>query len=415
MKGGRMKRFYLIGLWAILVMGWTACGSSPGEEPVKEPSEEENPGGNQPEEEQPDKEHTFSVSPEILECRAEGETVKISIESDMEWNVEIVNMNWCSLDQDSGEGNAEVNVTVESNVSGIQREGVIRFHSLEKTVEVRLTQSPIDLQVPMTFSARGLDGYSGSVGVFVVNHSIDGDGKLVNLTDNQVNNVEAIWQDGAWAFVQPAWWKDTETIVNAYVYAPYRQMLLEDTPSTWILSVETDQAVAEPHCAYYGNVSGVSPGDEGILSVEMQPLNGCMSVQLVYDAQIYRILSVALEGVTSKATLDLNTGVVTSCGEEGRMVASLQGEEGDKTASWMLFPQQLEAGTIVQIEMMDLREGEDASVITRDLSLSEAMEVQSGKKLELKCQIEATLEKMVLEEVHITDWEPGGEFTFSFN
>lgn len=98
-----MKLFYLIGLWAVLAMGWTACGSSPDEEPGKQPGEEQ-PGGEQPDEEDPDKEYTFVISPDVLECRPEGETLNISVRSDAEWTAEMADMDWGTMDMVSGTG-----------------------------------------------------------------------------------------------------------------------------------------------------------------------------------------------------------------------------------------------------------------------------------------------------------------------
>lgn len=414
MKGGAMKRFYLIGLWAVLTMGWTACGSSPDEEPGKQPGEEQ-PGGEQPDEEDPDKEYTFVVSPDVLECRPEGETLNISVQSDAEWTAEMADMDWCAMDMVSGDGDAEVHVTVEANTSGVQREGVIRFRSLDKTEEVKVMQASIDLQVPMVFLPDGLGETDTGIGLFVVNRTAEGDGKLVSLTGNQVDNMEVTWKDGSWSFVRPAWWKDPDTAVNAYAYLPYRNVLPEDTPSAWKLSVGTDQSVAVPQCAYYGAVSDVLPGEEGILSVGMRPLNGCVSLQFTYDAQIYRLLGVSLEGGASEAMLDLNTGAVTPYTEGAEVVAYLQGEEGNKVASWILFSQSLSAGTVFRLEMKDLREGEDAPAMVREIRLGDDMELLAGKRLELACYVSATLEKLVLGEVRITDWEPGGDFTFPFN
>lgn len=113
--------------------------------------------------------------------------------------------------------------------------------------------------------------------------------------------------------------------------------------------------------------------------------------------------------------LDLNTGAVTPYTEGAEVVAYLQGEEGNKVASWILFPQSLSAGTVFRLEMKDLREGEDAPAMVREIRLGDDMELLAGKRLELACYVSATLEKLVLGEVRITDWEPGGDFTFPFN
>lgn len=378
-------------------------------------------GKDEEEDEDVTKDYLFSVSPLSLNSMPEGDVLTISVTSDTIWTAEC-NIDWCKLSNNSGRGDMEVKVTTEPNNTGMQRQGTILFRALKKTAEVTITQDANDEEteqkLPMTFYPQGLDVKTQGIGLFVVNHTDGGDGSLTDFSGNQVNNEEIIWNGTEWAFRNEVWWKDPDTMTSAYAYVPFREIGYDDIPEAWGISLMGDQTSYEnfeASCSYYGCARNVYPGNDNMLQIEMRPLNGCFSLEINYDKEDYKLLSVKLKGVYRNAKLNLNDGSLSNNTSEGEVMAYIDGEEGQKKASFILLPQMLSEGNVFEIEMKDLSKDENSPSVIYNLTPGNDMEIISGNKYSTSCQIKSSLQELVIDGVTVKDWEPGDDFIFSFD
>lgn len=368
------------------------------------------------------KDFLFSVSPLSLNSMSEGDVMTISVVSDTVWTAEC-DIDWCKISKNSGRGNMEVQVTTEPNHTGMQREGTILFRAFNKTAEVTVTQPASDddteQKLPVIFLPQGLDVKTQGIGLFVVNHSDTSDGNLVSLSGNQVNNEEIIWDGMEWIFRNEAWWKDPDTMTSAYAYVPFREVSSDDVPEAWGINLKADQSSYEnfeTSCSYYGSARSVYPGHDNVLQIEMKPLNGCFSLNINYDKQDYKLLSVKLKGVCASTKLNLNNGSLSNnASAEGEVMAYIDGEEGQKKASFILFPQLLSSGNVFQIEMKDLNKDENSPSVLYDISLGNDIDIKSGNKYSASCYINSLLQELVIDNVIVKAWELGDDFIFSFN
>ncbi len=369
-----------------------------------------------------EKEYLFSVSPLLLKSNAEGDILKISIMSDTIWIAE-TNDIWYKISKTAGRGDMEVTVTTESNNTGMQREGSILFRSLDKTEEVKIIQLAVnddsEQRQPIVFLPEGLEMNKSGIGVFVVNHTEENDGALMQLFGNQVDNEEVIWDGMEWTFKNEVWWKDAETIISAYAYSPFREAEHYDTPEAWELKLMENQTslyAMEASCSYYGSVSTVKPEYDNVLHIEMKPLNAIFKLNVNYDEDIYELQSVKLKNVFINTKIDLNDGSLSNdYSEKGDILAYIKEEDGKKNANFILFPQMLTTEDIIQIEIKDLREGGNSSPVVHDLRLISDFEIKSACIYSMNCIINTTLEKLIISDVSVKDWVPGEDFIFSFN
>ena len=188
-------------------------------------------------------------------------------------------------------------------------------------------------------------------GLYVVNRI---NGKMQSLlpSGNHIDNMRFTYH-GTWTPSQPIYWMDEQTKADFYLYYPYSSEM--DNPRYWTVSVPTDQsseAAMQQADVLVGHAYNVAPTSQAVeikarhmmsrLTVTLQASQG-MTEEKLREAD----LKVLVNGLITKATVDIANALVRASGNERHDIRACQTDTLTFTVT--AVPQKVAEGPLITI------------------------------------------------------------------
>lgn len=188
-------------------------------------------------------------------------------------------------------------------------------------------------------------------GLYVVNRI---NGKMQSLlpSGNHIDNMRFTYH-GTWTPSQPIYWMDEQTKADFYLYYPYSSEM--DNPRYWTVNVPTDQsseAVMQQADVLVGHAYNVAPTSQAVeikarhmmsrLTITLQASQG-MTEEKLREAD----LKVLVNGLITKATVDIANALVRASGNERHDIRACQTDTLTFTVT--AVPQKVAEGPLITI------------------------------------------------------------------
>ena len=233
------------------------------------------------------------------------------------------------------------------------------------------------------------------IGLYVVNHNADGSANALQATGNHVDNMRFTY-DGTWTADTPIYWLDDKTHADFYLYYPYAATIgdVEAMP----FQTSADQSAETAYKAsdlLIGTAADVPPAETAVtitsrhmlsqMAITLVPGNGFTAESLAAAD-----VSVRINGVKTKASVNLATATVTATGEAG-IVTPLPTNDGYKA---LIVPQSVGEGNLITV-----------TVDGREFNLKKAFTFEGGKRHRFTVVLSKTSNGI---NVSIDQWEDDG-------
>lgn len=227
------------------------------------------------------------------------------------------------------------------------------------------------------------------IGLFVVNNNGNQAGTLQS-TGNHVDNMRFTYS-GSWAPDSPVYWKEGDVHADFYLYYPY-----SSSPSVSSLSVEVkaDQSSESSYKAsdfLWGVARDIAPTASAIsitashvmsrISITVEPGSGFTAETLSAAAMTVRV-----NGVQCKATVNLADGTVTPAGGIGSVIPLKNGN----AYTALIVPQTVPESDLITV-----------TVDGHDLNLKKAFTFEGGKNHDFKMTVNKAADGI---NVNINPW-----------
>lgn len=188
-------------------------------------------------------------------------------------------------------------------------------------------------------------------GLYVVNRI---NGKMQSLlpSGNHIDNMRFTYH-GTWTPSQPIYWMDEQTEADFHLYYPYSSEM--DNPRYWTVNVPTDQsseAVMQQADVLVGHAYNVAPTSQAVeikarhimsrLTITLQASQG-MTEEKLREAD----LKVLVNGLITKATVDIANALVRASGNERHDIRACQTDTLTFTVT--AVPQKVAEGPLITI------------------------------------------------------------------
>ena len=188
-------------------------------------------------------------------------------------------------------------------------------------------------------------------GLYVVNR-INGKIQSLQPSGNYIDNMRFTYH-GTWTPSQPIYWMDEQTKADFYLYYPYSSEM--DNPRYWTVNVPTDQsteAVMQQADVLVGHAYNVAPTSQAVeikarhmmsrLTITLQASQG-MTEEKLREAD----LKVLVNGLITKATVDIANALVRASGNERHDIQACQTDALTFTVT--AVPQEVTEGAFITI------------------------------------------------------------------
>lgn len=188
-------------------------------------------------------------------------------------------------------------------------------------------------------------------GLYVVNRI---NGKMQSLlpSGNHIDNMRFTYH-GTWTPSQPIYWMDEQTEADFHLYYPYSSEM--DNPRYWTVNVPTDQsseAAMLQADVLVGHAYNVAPTSQAVeikarhimsrLTITLQASQG-MTEEKLREAD----LKVLVNGLITKATVDIANALVRASGNERHDIRACQTDTLTFTVT--AVPQKVAEGPLITI------------------------------------------------------------------
>lgn len=188
-------------------------------------------------------------------------------------------------------------------------------------------------------------------GLYVVNRI---NGKMQSLlpSGNHIDNMRFTYH-GTWTPSQPIYWMDEQTKADFHLYYPYSSEM--DNPRYWTVNVPTDQsseATMLQADVLVGHAYNVAPTSQAVeikarhimsrLTITLQASQG-MTEEKLREAD----LKVLVNGLITKATVDIANALVRASGNERHDIRACQTDTLTFTVT--AVPQKVAEGPLITI------------------------------------------------------------------
>ena len=255
------------------------------------------------------------------------------------------------------------------------------------------TQEKLEIKIsPSVSNTRATDyGFENGdcIGLYVVNYSGNTPGTLSN-SGNHVNNMRFRY-DGLWTPDSQITWGDNETHADFYAYYPYATV---QAVNAYEFAVKTDQTTEKAYKAsdlMTGKVLNVAPTASAI---EI-PVSHAMSRAIIYleagngfttESLGQAAVTVKLNGLKCKSTVDLASGTVTATGDP----TSVTPFHTDGCYKALIVPQKVETSNLITV-----------TVDGKEYNLQKEFTFESGKSHKFTITLSNTSAGV---NVNITPW-----------
>lgn len=188
-------------------------------------------------------------------------------------------------------------------------------------------------------------------GLYVVNR-INGKIQSLQPSGNYIDNMRFTYHS-TWTPSQPIYWMDEQTEADFYLYYPYSSEM--DNPRYWTVNVPTDQsseAVMQQADVLVGHAYNVAPTSQAVeikarhmmsrLTITLQASQG-MTEEKLREAD----LKVLVNGLITKATVDIANALVRASGNERHDIRACQTDTLTFTVT--AVPQKVAEGPLITI------------------------------------------------------------------
>ena len=188
-------------------------------------------------------------------------------------------------------------------------------------------------------------------GLYVVNR-INGKIQSLQPSGNYIDNMRFTYHS-TWTPSQPIYWRDEQTEADFYLYYPYSSKM--DNPRYWTVNVPTDQsseAVMQQADVLVGHAYNVAPTSQAVeikarhmmsrLTITLQASQG-MTEEKLREAD----LKVLVNGLITKATVDIANALVRASGNERHDIRACQTDTLTFTVT--AVPQKVAEGPLITI------------------------------------------------------------------
>ena len=188
-------------------------------------------------------------------------------------------------------------------------------------------------------------------GLYVVNR-INGKIQSLQPSGNYIDNMRFTYHS-TWTPSQPIYWMDEQTEADFYLYYPYSSKM--DNPRYWTVNVPTDQsseAVMQQADVLVGHAYNVAPTSQAVeikarhmmsrLTITLQASQG-MTEEKLREAD----LKVLVNGLITKATVDIANALVRASGNERHDIRACQTDTLTFTVT--AVPQKVAEGPLITI------------------------------------------------------------------
>lgn len=188
-------------------------------------------------------------------------------------------------------------------------------------------------------------------GLYVVNR-INGKMQSLLSSGNHIDNMRFTYH-GTWTPSQPIYWMDEQTKADFYLYYPYSSKM--DDPRYWTVNVPTDQsseAAMLQADVLVGRAFNVAPASQAVelkarhmmsrLTITLQASQG-MTEEKLREAD----LKVLVNGLITKATVDIANALVRASGNERHDIRACQTDALTFTVT--AVPQEVAEGPLITI------------------------------------------------------------------
>ena len=188
-------------------------------------------------------------------------------------------------------------------------------------------------------------------GLYVVNRI---NGKMESLlpSGNHIDNMRFTYH-GTWTPSQPIYWMDEQTKADFHLYYPYSSEM--DNPRYWTVNVPTDQSTEATMLqadVLVGHAYNVAPTSQAVeikarhimsrLTITLQASQG-MTEEKLREAD----LKVLVNGLITKATVDIANALVRASGNERHDIRACQTDTLTFTVT--AVPQKVAEGPLITI------------------------------------------------------------------
>ena len=188
-------------------------------------------------------------------------------------------------------------------------------------------------------------------GLYVVNR-INGKIQSLQPSGNYIDNMRFTYH-GTWTPSQPIYWMDEQTKADFHLYYPYSSEM--DNPRYWTVNVPTDQsseAAMLQADVLVGHAYNVAPTSQAVeikarhmmsrLTITLQASQG-MTEEKLREAD----LKVLVNGLITKATVDIANALVRASGNERHDIQACQTDALTFTVT--AVPQEVTDGAFITI------------------------------------------------------------------
>lgn len=254
----------------------------------------------------------------------------------------------------------------------------------------------IEIRISPSLASRATDyGFETNdcIGLYVVNYDGATAGMLKD-NGNHVNNMRFTYS-GSWTPDTPVYWKDDDTHADFYLYYPYKSV---SSVSAMPFDVAPDQSSEMAYKAsdmLWGKATDATPMATAIgipaahimsrIDVRVEAGNG-----FTRESLAAAIVSVRVNGLQCKSTVNLATGTVTPTGE--RVNVTPFAKDGAYVA--IVTPQTVPDGNLITV-----------TVNGQEFNLRKGFTFQSGKSHQFNVIVSKTTNGI---NVSISPWEQDG-------
>lgn len=260
----------------------------------------------------------------------------------------------------------------------------------------------LPIHISTTMGSRATDESfeeGDGIGLFVVNHNVNGSVMTLQTTGNHIDNCLFTYQNGTWSSATPTYWEDETTHADFYMYYPYTATIQHVDAMPW--NVKDDQSRTADYKAgdlLTGKATDITPTASAV-PITAQHAMSQMVITLVAGNGFTESslssgdISVKVNHLKTHATVNLATGIVTPTGDKTSLTPLK--ENGKYKA--IIIPQSVEEGNLITV-----------TVDGKDYNLAKAANFhafEAGKRHQFTVTLSKTSSGM---NVSITQWEDDG-------
>ena len=267
------------------------------------------------------------------------------------------------------------------------------------------TPSPSEkmgILISITMNSRATDEVfeeGDKIGLFVVNHNIDGSGAALKANGNYIDNCQLTYRNNSWTSATQLYWKDESTPADFYVYYPYTATISDVEAMTY--QVNTNQSSLSDYKSgdlLIGKTTDVKPTPNAVninnkhimsqMVITLRAGNGFTEASLA-SADVH----VKINQLKTQATVHLSNGEVTPTGDAEDITPLKDGTQYKA----LVVPQIVRDVNLITV-----------NVDGRDFNLAKASNFhafETGKRYNFTVTLNKTSNGV---NVGITQWEEDG-------